>query len=245
MARYRLVPFVCLVSLAACVGSGDETVVILNNQVPGDGCVLTPDESGLSVQSGAIDYASGDFRAGYLFTPLVKNYATAADDSEARRHIAFVNGAHVTIHFVDEDLEAEYAGTDLARFEVPFSGRIDPAGVAQFGFELVPAALINAVKPSGAGTGTTPAESTLVLVDVSIFGTLNSGSFETQSYRFPVEICDRCLDRVIASCDALPQTFVPDNVGGVCNPYQDSITDCCSGTGGDVCPAVGTMTAVQ
>jgi hypothetical protein len=241
MARYCLISLVCL---AGCVGSGDETVMILNNGAPGPGCVLTPDEAGLAIQSGVVDYASGDARAGYLFTPLLKNYATADDDNEARRHIAFVNGAHVTIHFVDPDLEAQYEGSDLTRYEVPFSGRIDPLGIAQFGYEIVPAELISALAPSGAGSGS-PAASTLLLIDTSVFGTLNNGGFETQNYRYPVELCDRCLDQVIASCDALSTDFAPENTGGVCNPYQDGVTDCCQGTGGAVCPAVGTMPAVR
>jgi hypothetical protein len=224
-----------VLGLAACVGSGDETVMILVNQEPGVGCVLDAEEGGTAITAGIIDARSS---SGYLFSPLVKNYATAVDADEERRHQAFVQGARVTIHFNDESLEGEFEES-LTRFQVPFSGIVMPGGTAQFTFEIVPIEIIDAIGESLPEAMPGEAVQTeLLLVDVQMFGEINNGSFETQSYRYPVEICNGCLVQDLGACSNLSSSFTTSNTGGHCNLAQDRALDCCDDFA--VCPAVGT-----
>jgi hypothetical protein len=234
MARLYALGFGCLsLCFAACVGSGDETVLILNNQAPADGCVLSPTETGVGITAGVIDANSPE---DYFFTPLVKNFSTANDDTDARRHIAFAQGAHVTITFDDPDLQP--ADDSLTKLDVPFSGRIDAQSSAQFGFPIVPHELVNDV-----GAGLTPDDPDILMrVDVTIYGTINNSSFETQAYQYPVEICASCRLHSVGLCSAFPPDTTFTNLGGACNAFQDEVLDCCENPDGTfACPAVGTM----
>jgi hypothetical protein len=234
MARLYVLAFVCL---AACVGSGDETVLIMNNQVAAAGCALSGSADGTQITSGVIESQPA---TDYVFTPLLKNFSSAEDEATARRHIAFTEGAHVTITFDDPDLQP--SSTDFTQLDVPFSARIEADSVAQVSFPIVPHQLIDDV-----GASLQPGDPDILMrVDVQIYGNINDSSFETQTFHYPVEICAGCTYNSVGFCSDFPPTVVFTHLGGGCNAYQDAELDCCDdGTGALVCPAVGTMTTLQ
>jgi len=231
MPRYHLV--LVTLGLAGCVGeNADSTVVILQNQRPGEDCVIPATLGESYVSSGRIDDES---RRGYVLTPVAQNNATSVEGQETQR-MAFVEGARIDLHFPDQALEDSLAGRDDTRFEVPFAMRIDPdGGTASVGFEALPTSVIDQLS-----------DGELVYIDVKLFGNIGGGDFESQTWRYPVEVCDDCIVFDFGPCSSLPTTFVPTNTGNACNPYQDDFVDCCRDpAGGLVCPAVGTMAALQ
>jgi hypothetical protein len=229
--------FAALLLATGCVSSGDETVVILQDQAPQDGCIVASTVGDAYLGSGLIDTASTQ---GYVFTPIAENFATASADDD-HRHIAFVTGADVDISFADDTLTSKYAKDGVTRFEVPYAAMIAAGGTASMAFEIVPHSLINQL----AAELSSPTDRVLLLVDVQLVGTLNNGDFNSQTFRFPVEVCSGCLAASVGACNTLPTTFVPANAGGACNPLQDAPVDCCSAGSNLVCPAVGTATALR
>ncbi len=250
MSRSKLVPclFVVAAGLSAvgCVDDGDSTVVILQNQAPAEGCVVTGTPTDSFISSGTIDARS---EQGYVFTPVAKNFAVAAEGQE-RLRIAFVEGARVEIAFTqDPELfsDGELAALEdaaLTRFQVPMTGPINPEATTSFRFEIVPPELLELIAdklPFTDGNGI-ERDSTLLEVAIRLYGNLSDSDFESQLFRYPVDVCIDCLINDFGACSALSSDFSPVNLGGECNVLQDAVVDCCTTDTGLVCPAVGTMT---
>jgi hypothetical protein len=79
-----------------------------------------------------------------------------------------------------------------------------------------------------------------VLANVEAFGDLQGTEIVADPYQYPVTICNDCVVNNLGACSALPVGTIA-RTGNPCNPFQDGIVDCCEGTNGPVCPAVGTM----
>jgi hypothetical protein len=228
---------VAAIGASACADNGDEVLLILNNVVPDEECVLSGDEEGLFIAKGIIDTVGG---AGYLLTPLVKNTATSETGTEAQR-TAFIRGARIDLRFAEpspfneEELQ-QLADSGLTRFEVPLAATVSPNGsTAPFAFEVMQAPLIAAL---GDELGS-PDDRILVIAEVRMRATFGGGTIESQVFPFPIEVCEGCNVFDVGPCAMLPGTFTPA-VGNPCNPFQDGQTQCCSVTGGLVCPAVST-----
>lgn len=246
MSRSKLVPSLFLVAaglgMAACVDDGDATVLIIQNQAPDAECVVAGSPTESFVSAGVIDASSN---RGYVFTPVVQNFATAIEGQEQLR-IAFVEGARVEIAFV-EDPElftatelAAFRTEGLTRFSVPMSGPIDPGATSSFKFEIVPPELLAEIAPL-LDPNDLASDSTLLQVSVRLYGSLSGGGFETQVFRYPVDVCLGCLSNDLGACSSLSTDFTPTNTGGSCNAAQDEPVDCCVNGATLVCPAVGTM----
>lgn len=225
-------------TLAGCVGSNaDANVVILHNSAQGAECIASGEAEGGFNSSGIFDLGTGfdidpDARSGYVFTPVIQNFATDTGENESLR-IAFIRGARIDIHFSTADREEALAGIDgLTRFEVPLSGSIDPGGgTVGLIFEIVPAELIPMLTADD-----------LLLVDVRIHGEMGGGSFESAVFRYPIEVCDGCTALNLGSCSNFAMDFTGVGNANGCNIFQDSAVECCLSPGGlPVCPAVGTM----
>jgi hypothetical protein len=210
-------------SLAACVESGaDSNVVILRNQALVDSCAGNADPSAPFYGSGTIDLTS---QAGYIFSPLVQNFAEDIAGSSLR--IAFMHGAKVDIHFSDDARDEALYPSDLTRFQIPLSGSIDPGGYVGLIFELVPDELIPML-----------VDGDILLVDVRIYGEIGGNSFESSTFRYPIEVCEGCLAYNLGACSTVPESYDPI-VGNPCG-LQDSPTECCQVDTSLVCPARGT-----
>ncbi len=238
----RLYSFLVLAPLAAgCVSSGDETVIILQNQVPGSGCVVSATASDMYIGSGLIDTNTTQ---GYVLTPLVKNYSTSSTggtgsgSTDDRRHIAFVTGVNVDLSFADSTLQSRYAANGVTHFQVPYSAEINADSTTSMTFEIVPYSLISQL---GANELQSATDRVLILANIQLVGTINNGDFTSQSFRYPVQVCKGCLTNDLGACSGISHSFVPTHLGGNCNVFQDTSVDCCTGANSAlVCPAVGT-----
>jgi hypothetical protein len=248
MLRSRLLFVVASAMLAACTtSSGDNTIVVLHDQLPASGCVLTADVNGAFRSAGRMDlhrWVPGMQPEGYILTPLVANYAVADETipTELMRRTVLVRGAHVDIKFnsnavmSDADQQAlDDAG--LLHFDVRFAGAIAPnMALAAFTFQAVPAGVFDAIKRKYEGLAK-PAPDVDMLASVVIYGDIGSGAIESSAFEFPVTACDGCLTNMVGPCEMVPTTFMA-RTGGVCSALQDDVIDCCTDSvGGLLCPA--------
>lgn len=230
-------------ALAACVGdSADSGLYILRNIAPDEGCVIDP-SSEVFQTSGVIETDSpGD----YFFTPVARNDLVTNGNDLSQKTI-FVEGARVTIGYHDADLftateQAQQRTEGLTQFETLTSGSIEPdGGVASFGLYVVPTDLLAVIgERLPAPTVERPRSSTVLDVGVQLYGTQAGDEIVSNVFHFPVEVCRDCLVFNVGLCSDLPAGFV-GGAGGVCNPYQDAVLQCCeTATGQFVCPATST-----
>lgn len=219
---------------AACVESGDEPVVILQNQLPGEGCVVEGSVSETYLGAGTIEVGSP---TGYQFTPVAKNFRS--EELTGGFSIAFVSGVEVDLSFEDPTLfdaasQVELRNSGLTEFVVPYAAMIDAGGTTSFIVEILPPELLElmAETPQLADADS----STVVYADVRLVGNLGGDDFQSNTFRYPVQVCNGCLARNLGPCDQLPDVELA--TGGVCNPLQDFAVDCCESGGSLLCPAV-------
>src|SRR5262245_39190620 len=107
--RIRLYGAAALAALASAAGGCTDaggSLIIVQNQIPEDGCNIpsTPESNFRS--RGRIDVRAAD---GYLFTPLVQSLI-AADDTGANARVIAVQGADVELTFLSGFFTAEEEG---------------------------------------------------------------------------------------------------------------------------------------
>lgn len=212
----------------ACTADGAETLQLLRNQLPADGCVVPIDSTGPFQPRGRIDVSSNQ---GYRFTPLVQNVAIANENSMRR---IFVDGANVDIEFVGANAPDPASFQDnYINFRSPFSGSIAAEGLTSFDFDIVSRELL-----ADLASAVTPTSSVQLIASVTIVGDLDGDTVESNTFSYPVEICDGCMRNVLGPCLGLSETLEISG-GGACNSNQDGILDCCTaGDGSLTCPAV-------
>lgn len=207
-----------------CTDAGT-SMIIVQNQVPGDGCVIS-DSLGSNFPSGIIDVAAD---RGYIFNPLVENLAAVpAATANGTRQIE-IQGYEVDIEFVDDALNSTDFGA-LTSFSRRLSGRIFPGGRAGLSMEVVPKELLDSLNV-GAG------DSIDLVAEVKVYGSMDGGDVETSGYAYPVEVCNGCLVVDNGLCTELASGFVA-RTGGECNTLQDEVLDCCTKSDNSLlCPA--------
>ena len=213
---------ICAALLSAACTEAGTTLIVLQNQAPDVGCVVSADRSSLFIPRGRIDAEADE---GYLFTPLVQNVAESTGNDSQR--ILFVEGADITL---SGDFQAD-AG--LTAFSQAFSGSLLPGDFASFAFIIVPEQLVAQLGGSLGEGGSIPVDA-----EITIFGTVDGGEVESQAFHYTVDVCDGCTRVNQGPCTSLPDGFMAET-GGNCQPLQDGTIDCCeSSAGGLVCPAV-------
>lgn len=230
---------VAIPGAGGCVADGgDESMLVLKNVLPKDKCTFSPGENETGITAGAIDAQVG---TGYLFTAQIKSRVTAAAGQEDQRTI-LLSGANVDVTFPDATLftAAELTNlrdTAVTHFRSLFTSPLTPnGGVLDAQFELLPAELVAAVVAKGR-------DAVVVLANFKVTGAFpgSDGELTSQSFSYPVTILKQGLVNDKGPCGSVSSSFVP-RVGNSCNPGQDFAVDCCTGTAGLECPAVGTAT---
>ena len=215
-----------LVTASGCTTDSGGSMYIVQNQVPGDDCVIAP-SPGMFYSSGVIDTNAG---TGYVFTPVVKSLITASTNASNPRVIA-MRGADVDISFTagpfDAAEEADLRDDRLTRFSTAFSGSLSPGLSASFSFVVVPTGLLDAIAAAGS--------SAQLSVEVTVFGDLDGSDVESDPFIYPVEVCNGCLLIDNGDCAGLGEDFEGEE-GGACNALQDRPVDCCTSAGNQVCP---------
>jgi len=223
---------------ASCASQGDEVLLLLRNQLPGTGCLISASENDPFVSQGTIDTAAAGSGRGYVMTPLVANTTTTDRATELQRTI-IIQGADIDLSFPDTALFdatelQRLRSSALTRFRVRFAGSVKPnGGTASFGFEVVPAELIREIATK---LGTGAVDRTLVMVQAVVFGEMGGGRVESQKFSYPVTVCRGCLVGSLGACASLP-SGTDANQGGACNPFQDEPVDCCELGTALRCPA--------
>lgn len=219
------------VASAACVDTGGEPLLILQNSEPGADC--QPNVSATRfLSSGLIDTGAD---VGYVFTPLVESLIEEQGNADRR---IFISGANVDIRFQGDIFSAGERETmreeALTSFSQSFSASIGPSDRVALAFTVVPKTLLTRMEGK-LGDG----EFATLFAEVSILGTLGDGDVESNVFTYPIDVCNGCTQNVVGDCSALPEAFTARE-GGICQPLQDGFVDCCLSDGTLICPAVAT-----
>jgi hypothetical protein len=215
---------------AGCVDAG-ESLVILQNQVAQDGCLISGDAGGVFRGEGFIDT---DSQVGYFFTPVVQSRVEAGGD--ALRRLVSLEGAEISLGFQDNLFDAgelaDLRALGLVNFTRRFSGSIRPGGTVGLGFDILDARLLPRLAQKVSGDSRE-----LILARVVVFGKLSGSSIESDPFTYPITVCTGCLKQNLGDCTALPAGFEPAR-GSPCGDLQDSLVQCCTSDGVEICPAV-------
>lgn len=231
---------------AGCADQGGHQIIVLNNAVPDDGCILTAaegaafDSSGIVDAQGAIADVAG---VGFFVVPLIKNISDSADGTLEAERTVILQGARVDLvigthadgtALLDDATMDELTALNALKFTVPFSGAVSPdGGLAVLSFDGIPLETLARVGEALDGN-----ERGLIQVVYTVFGETTAGAgVEADPFSYPVTVCNGCLVTSIGACTAIPDGEYP--LGGQCNLFQDGPTQCCTNTTGQaVCPAV-------
>ena len=215
---------------AGACADADSPVVVLDNVVPAPNCVIPAEDYTFNAR-GRLDVAGG---VGYLFTPVVQNFATS-DTVEDRQRLAVVEGAELAITLPDGLFAAGEVPAELLSFSSRFSTTIFPNNsVSSLAFVILPAELAELIAPK-----LVPGQLVGVQIEIKIFGEIAGGEFESPPFVYWVDVCVDCVLQSVGSCAApLPAGTGNFDQMNSCNPWQDGFVECCeSSTGGLVCPA--------
>lgn len=226
--------------LLGCANQGDEGMIVLNNTAVAGECTLSGDTGQPFISHGEL-YALGN--NGYLLTPLIQSRVTTATGGsgatdELQKTIA-LRGADVSLSVEavsvrngDGSYTVTQPNKQIDPFSVLFSGSLPPNGSVNIGFEVITPATSQRILGLA---GYVPGQliSVEVLAEVTIRGDLGGDEIKASPFLFPISVCTDCVVNNLGAC---PQTGA--RAGNACNPFQDGIVDCCTGTNGLlICPA--------
>lgn len=221
----------------ACVDPS--SVVILRNQVPGKGCIISAMPSELSIPDGVLDltFADKGQNPGYVFTPLVRN-GVASVDGQPNARIVFLKGADVEIVAANSTRSQEVVGKlgSVGRATRRFSADVSPNG----GTSGLIYQLIDGAQATVLHSLIVKGEAVTVLARTSVFGTMDGSDVESPDFDYPITLCKECLVSIVP-CSVIKAE--PTALGGECNALQDQPLLCCTEGGMTKCPAVFTPKA--
>ncbi|HEX4451948.1 MAG TPA: hypothetical protein VH143_13815 [Kofleriaceae bacterium] len=229
----RRFPVLVLFVALGCAKNGDEGMVVLANTAPsGTVCTFTGDLTQPAFSQGEIYADSPD---PYLLTPLIESRFSAAGSGENVDRSILLQGADVTLTAATGGKSVSLPST--AQFTTTIAGTIDPGGLLNVSFPLVPTDVLQLFASGSADTE--------IVANVVVFGDEGGGRVNAEPFGYQVTVCPEGAPCVIANAGPCKGLTATVNAGNPCNPYQDGITTCCtSGSGSDavlVCPAVAQM----
>jgi hypothetical protein len=244
---------ICAIALsAASCGNPPGQFLIVQNQVPDEGCVIPASLGTVYQGEGTLDVRLvSDFaESGYYLFPLMQNNypsPTGGDTGDPNR-IA-LSGYRVDVSLPDDapadaiyDLFAALqtsspaGGPDqMIQYRVPTSGSVASGGGNTAGsVNAFPGALARAIRKTGVLQNV---PYVWMYSTVRALGNNLASSVESDAFRYPIRVCDGCL---IASREVCPVSH-PVLTGNQCNISQDGYVDCCTSGTGLVCPSTVTQ----
>jgi len=235
------VPALLLFLVAGC-GKVPGQFIIVQDQVPGDGCSVTTDSS-IYRPAGLLDVSlvRADAPTAYLVFPLLENDLPGPSGGQLvdGNRIA-LSALNVDLHLTSTDaptaivdMFTSLAGTPAVHFSNTTSGSVASGGGHTAAIvEAFPTGLATAIADSNA---LTPGMLVSVNARIRALGNKLTGSIVSDDFDFPIQICAGCL---VASVQACPVSKAPMLVGNPCNTAQDESVDCCLIGGSLVCPSV-------
>ncbi len=231
------------VALAGCGGPNGQFYVV-HNQVPGAGCVIPADKGGVYQGEGVLDIRVPSFGSdgAYVLFPLLQNDLPVEGQGGVEPNRIALAGFEVDVRFVGGSAAASdfFAGLladpsteALMRYQSPWSGSIDPGGgVTAAATSAFPVETARRLRD-----GDILADGTQARIEAKVraFGNKLGGRITSDVFTYPIRICDGCLINSVTTCPAKG----PVLQGGVCNPGQDALVDCCTLGADLICPATG------
>ncbi|HEY0714573.1 MAG TPA: hypothetical protein VGF45_17945 [Polyangia bacterium] len=227
------------------VGCGEESrFFVVQNQAPSDMCEISAKPDNPFKGTGRLDAAligPGETDA-YTIFPLLQNDLPRAGQEGAPEpnrltveafmvRLELDRTAPAAARKVFDDLAASETGKRFLAFEQPFAATIDPGGSRiSSHVDAFPAEVVRRLREAGAFEGVAAIRT---MVNLRVRGRGLSRVVETPEFRFPLEICDGCLARVVGACPLQKL----ENAGHGCNIAQDQVVDCCTEARGVRCPA--------
>jgi hypothetical protein len=221
--------------LGGCVADGDGGILVLKNVHPATGCSPNATGDEPAIGHGTLDLL---LPSGYLFIAQLRSRITATTGQEAERTI-ITSGAKIDITFPGSELFsaadlADLKASGLTHVKQLFSADLAPnGGIADIGFELIPAALAQRVAAKADLTKPFRLET---VATFTVEGNLAGQTVASQAFTFPVTLGNNLSVNVAGACP-LPKDFGMPRTGYACNPAQDGMVDCCDRAGTLVCPA--------
>ncbi len=219
MSRLILVATTLAMMLAGCDRFPDNGIQVVSNLPPDENCLLSADQE-IRLLGGTYDIAyrnSNNEASDYLIAPLVRSYLvdTALEFQAVQNNIQ-ITDFDVTLHLADGRIAA-LPPPLVNPYRVRTTAVIPAAADSgQFNDEVaaavgIPASYQAALQEIRDATGFST-----FLLDIRANGT-TFGGFSQQSapYRFPVEICEGCLERCVA-----------EDLDSSCLPGQDLSVYC-------------------
>jgi len=207
---------VLAVTVAGCNRFPDNGLQIAANLPPNDSCLVTADQD-IRLLRGLYDLAyrnSGGQPSNYVIAPLLTSYlSTNALEFQAEQSNIQVTNFDITLLLQDGSLPVLPEGL-VNPYRVDTSAIIP--GNEQGGGSSdevaaaigIPASYQDALRAAVAQSGFTS-----VLLDIRAVGTTFGGFTQTSApFRWPVDLCEGCLEICTAT---------PDELDGSCIPGQD------------------------
>ncbi len=230
-------------------GQPPDQFIIIQNQVPGSGCVIPTTLGSDYRATGVIDVSlvATDADVGYAIFPLLENNLPGPSGGQAGdpNRIA-LSSYQIDVDFVEDAPDAiktmfgalQATQDQKIRYSEPTSGSVaSGGGTTSSGVNGINGDLARLIRNSGVfQQGAAPFH---LMSTIRAVGKTVTRSVTSDPFHFPILVCDGCLianavDRKVPVCPALSAP----NTGNVCNIAQDEAVDCCTTNGGQlVCPA--------
>jgi hypothetical protein len=226
--------------LGSC-GTPPGQFIIIQDQVPQNGCVVPADLSAIYRDSGDLDLSlvNNSAETGYLFFPLMQNNAPAATSGIDANRIA-LSEFQVDLSVADDapplivSLFRNGTVANLTKFSVPTSGSVASGGGNTSGsVNAVPAEL--ARRMLGQNALVAPGDFFYLTATVRAQGKTLTKTVTSDAFNFPIRVCNGCLATDLGIC---PLAQAGTNSGNACNVAQDETVDCCELGTSLVCPPV-------
>ncbi|MCD6499271.1 MAG: hypothetical protein J7M25_13345 [Deltaproteobacteria bacterium] len=222
--------------------SNSATLLIIQNQIPGDGCSVDSSGTGAYRTQGTLDvawYLQKNQPAYYNLYPLIQNNLMSTADPSA----GTIEENCITIREARVDLDlgdlGEYVESNLTKYSVPLSMTICPGEEKVVSVRVIPSQVVELIADQ-----ISQGSSKLIIAKVHIVGSRGSHDLSSNSMSYPIFVCNGCLVKNLGLCssDTIPSD--PEEGNG-CNPSQDDPIECCTQGAELVCPAVAPTTTTD
>jgi hypothetical protein len=208
------------------------SLVIIQNQVPGEGCTVQSSEGGDYRPQGKLDvswYSEVGEAASYYMFPLVKNnLISTADEGAVEENCITIKETQV-----DLDLGAmgQYVESNFTKYAVPTAVTICPGEMRAVSVMVVPPQVVSIIASQVPENGME-----YVSAKIRMVGKRGATTIKSNSMTYPIFVCNGCLIKNLGNCDT---AVIPDDPapGNPCNPAQDDPLECCIQGVDWVCPA--------
>jgi hypothetical protein len=226
--------------LGSC-GTPPGQFIIIQDQVPDNGCVVSADLGAVYRDSGDLDLSlvNNGADTGYLFFPLMQNNAPAATGGIDPNRIA-LSEFQVDLSVADDAPSAivsmfkQPPKPELIKFSVPTSGSVASGGGNTAGsVNAVPAELARDIRSKNVLVA--PGDFFYLTATVRVQGKTLTSTVTSDAFHYPIRVCNGCLANDLGIC---PLAQAGTNGGDPCNIAQDQPIDCCELGTSLVCPPV-------